>query len=260
MSYHIIFLFLSSVTSLESSIAIGQRQNVNQTHNGSSSLTPNKPHPNNKIILLHHQPPTEPSDTTKQWHPSPALPVPRSDHPFDKCCNMEDLTKLRSCCNQSLIDIFVHLQRNNGEFILTRHLHDLLSPNNPINQQIININLELFSHHFKIKFLDTSFFSKLHQEGWQSVTTWFRSHRTCHSQRPNTPQLSGDPAITIPCHINGNHWVMVTRREILGQVIFLYANDLNNTTTENRVKNTLSSANQIFYPPTAIWMIHIFPS
>jgi len=64
----------------------------------------------------------------------------------------------------------------------------------------------------------------------------------------------GDPAITIPCHINGNHWVMVTRREILGQVIFLYANDLNNTTTENRVKNTLSSANQIFYPPTAIWM------
>jgi hypothetical protein len=86
------------------------------------------------------------------------------------------------------------------------------------------------------------------------VSSWFKSDQSRHFQRPTTPKLSGESAVSIPCHINDNHWVMVTRRENLGQVIFLYADDLNNIVTENNVRHTLSSADPIFYPPSSTWI------
>jgi hypothetical protein len=48
--------------------------------------------------------------------------------------------------------------------------------------------------------------------------------------------------------------VAVTRREIQGQVIFLYANDMNSASTERTVRNILATSNPDFFPASAKWV------
>jgi hypothetical protein len=69
--------------------------------------------------------------------------------------------------------------------------------------------------------------------------------------------MTGEAAIIIPCYVNNCHWVTVVRREVNGQVLLLYADDMNNLRTEQDIKQLLStrSTSPIIHPPSAKWIV-----
>jgi hypothetical protein len=95
-----------------------------------------------------------------------------------------------------------------------------------INQQAINLYLHLLSHQFNISFLGSAFFTCLQTEGWPSVAHWFRQPGSLHRNGGNKPRLCGESSISFAYHVNGCHWVAVSRREISGSVVFLYTDDI----------------------------------
>ncbi len=173
----------------------------------------------------------------RQWYPRTSLPHFCSSHPFDQSCDEADLQLLRSMCTQPLSSMLIQLRSNTLETITTKDLRNLLSHNSTITQQAINLYLHLLSHQFTVFFLDSAFFTCLKAEGWPRVARWFR-HPGSPRRRGNKPRPSGESSISFACHINGCHWVAVTQREILGSVVFLYADNMNSLSTEQLVKKT----------------------
>jgi len=94
----------------------------------------------------------------------------------------------------------------------------------------------------------------LRRQGWDRMKTYFALHR--NRPRTNTrPNITGESAIILPCFVDDCHWVAVVRREIQGQTIFLYADDLNDPNTEESIKTLLSNhTSPEFYPLTAKWI------
>jgi hypothetical protein len=193
----------------------------------------------------------EPSRPT--WQPIRLLSVCHSSHPLDINCRSCDLSTLRNLCSLPLSNLFTCLRHQRQEQMTVQHLQDLLSPDSTMNQQVIQLYLHLFCHQFQTSFLDTSFFSQLQQHGWGRVSSCF-SNTSRHHRQGRRPSLVGEKVISIPCHVNGCHWVAVTRREVNNKIIFLYANDMNNPSTECLIRQTLSTSNTMFYPPTAQWI------
>jgi hypothetical protein len=140
-----------------------------------------------------------------------------------------------------------------SDTIMTKELRSLLSYGSPINQQVINLYTQLLCQQYPIKSLDAGFFPMLHSRGWSGVERWF-THQTGRCRRKSTPSINGESAIVIPCHVHGCHWVAVTRREIKGEVIFLYADDMNQPSTEALIKSILSSSHPEFFPAQTKWL------
>jgi hypothetical protein len=103
--------------------------------------------------------------------------------------------------------------------------------------------------------LATNTLPKLRSEGWATVQRSFANYRN-RARSHTRPLIEGEPAIILPCFVHGFHWVSAVRREILGQVYFLFVDDLNNTSTEEEIKQLLSTANPCpsFHPPSAQWI------
>jgi len=182
------------------------------------------------------------------WYPNPILSVSSSDHPLDVCCRSDDLNKLRLMCNQDPSETFLSLHQRDLNNMTIQGLRDLLSPSTPVNQQALLMYLHQFSSQFNTAFLDTSFYSKLQQQGWGIVQCWFSSPTSRTRYNSRHPRLKGKPTISIPCHINGCHWVAVTIREINGRIYFLYADDTNSWSTEQTVQQVFSSSHPDFFP------------
>jgi len=193
-------------------------------------------------------------DPSNQWLPNYPLPFKRSNHPLDQSCSINDLEHLTRIASLQPTSIVATLHSSPLENLTTLELRHLLSHNSPINQQSINLYTQLLCHQFPVKCLDSSFFSSLQHDGWNSVSRWFHHPQSTCRRRSSTPSVTGESAVAIPCHVNNNHWVAVTRRELHGEVIFLYADDLNQASTEAQVQSTLSSSNIEFYPTTAKWI------
>jgi hypothetical protein len=193
-------------------------------------------------------------DPSKLWYPSPSLPFIRSSHPFDVSCSSIDLRRLPYLTSLPPSTIISFVKSLPLENLQVRDLRNLLSPQSPINQQVINLYVSLLCHQCSLKCLDSSFYSTLKDKGWHHVSRWFSNPSSMRRRRQSTPSLVGEPAILIPCHVNGCHWVAVTRREIQGRVIFLYADDMNSPSTEKVVLQTLSTSNHDFYPSSTLWI------
>jgi hypothetical protein len=133
-------------------------------------------------------------------------------------------------------------------------LRDLVSYSSPINDLTATLYLELLTSQYQLAYLDTSFMIIMNSQGWQHLQKSFAQYR--NRARSNTrPNIRGESAIIIPCFVDGCHWVSVVHREIHNQVIFLYADDLNNPSTETDIKRLLShSTSNEFYPPSTIWI------
>jgi hypothetical protein len=143
----------------------------------------------------------------------------------------------------------VSLAANAQDKVTVRDLQQLINPNTPINQQIINLFLQQFSAQFNTKFLDSGVFSLLRDNGWDRVQPWVFSRRTS-----NRSSLVDCQTISIPCHINGCHWIAVTRKIISGEVYFIYADDMNSSASETQVKKVFETSDPRFYPPSSIWI------
>jgi hypothetical protein len=67
--------------------------------------------------------------------------------------------------------------------------------------------------------------------------------------------MEGEAAIMLPAYIDDSHWLAIVRREINNKVLFLYADDMNNQTTEKEIKSLiLQHTNNTFFPPDAQWI------
>jgi len=188
------------------------------------------------------------------WVPISPPPYARSSHPLDVSCLLSDLHQLQTLSSLSHLQPFVQLSSNLEEQVTIKEFCQLISPFEEINQQAINLYLHLLSRQFDTKILDTSFYTTLQQQGWSRVNPWFCNHSSRRRVRPSTPALSGESSISFPCHVNGYHWVEVTRREVEGRVFFLCADDMNNPATEAQVRAIISSRDPLFFPETASWI------
>jgi len=195
-----------------------------------------------------------PSSALQQWHPDKSLPVTRTSHPLDTSCTIDTLQAVKACCNQQEDDRVADHPSHPLIFVQTKHLRALLSHSSMVSDVVITFYLEILTNQYDITYLSTSFTTSLQQQGWPRL----QSHFALYRDRPRTnsrPRLSRESAIILPCFVNGCHWVTVVRREVAGQVIFLYADDLNQSSTERFLKNLLfSDAPEDFYPASAIWV------
>jgi hypothetical protein len=159
-------------------------------------------------------------------------------------------------CNRPATVIFAQHYIKKEMHITTTDLRDLLSHSKPIADETITLYLELLTTQYNITYLATNTIPKLQGEGWIAVQRSFASFR--NRRRTNArPRMTGEAAIVIPCYVNNCHWVTVVRREVNGQVLFLYADDMNNLRTEQDIKQLLStrSTSPIFHPPSAKWIV-----
>jgi Ulp1 family protease len=150
------------------------------------------------------------------WSPSPTLPYLRSSHPFDIACSLDDLSRLSQLASLPISTVISFVRSQPSENIRVQDLRCLLSPQSPINQQVINLYVTLLCHQCSLKCLDSTFYTILKENDWNHVSRWFLLPASTRQRRQTTPSLVGENAILIPCHINGCHWVAVTRREIQG--------------------------------------------
>jgi hypothetical protein len=150
--------------------------------------------------------------------------------------------------------IIAYSKRRPNIIITTADLRNLISHGEPINDEVMYLFLEIFCSLFNYTFITEKLTTLLHRNGWSTIIA--RYFANDQSQRSiNKPYLTQEPAIAIPCFVNGGHWVAVVRREIKAQVYFLYSDDLNQESTERHLKELFSSCPcQVFYPSTAIWI------
>jgi hypothetical protein len=124
-----------------------------------------------------------------------------------------------------------------------------------VDQDIISLFLEITCTTHNCSYLDPSFFPKLEESSWSSVKNRF-SNYSIHGSTIQRPDLIKDLGIAIPVHIDGNHWIAVTRRNFNGRIIFFYADDLNNQRYEQRVNQILSTENTspLVRPENSQWI------
>jgi hypothetical protein len=195
------------------------------------------------------------SSTSLIWRPSALLSLRRSSHPLDTACTAQELATLMRYCSREATTTFVRHHIKEDVHVTTTDLRDLLSHTRPIADETITLYLELLATQYNITYLATNTLPKLWSEGWATVQRSFANYRN-RARSHTRPLIEGEPAIILPCYVHGCHWVSVVRREILGQVYFLFADDLNNTSTEEEIKQLLSTANTClsFHPPSAQWI------
>jgi hypothetical protein len=194
-------------------------------------------------------------ETTAGWIPSTRLPHARHDHPLDRACSEQSLDSLKQYCNNPENSVFVRHRLKQDVHVTIKDLRELLSHATPIADKVITLYLELLTTQYNFSFLPTNTIPQMRSAGWTRVQRCFAQfrNRQCSNTRP---ALHGEPVIIIPCFVHGCHWVVVVHREINGEVIFLFADDLNSIQTENEVKQLLSATNtsQDFYPPRSRWI------
>jgi hypothetical protein len=99
------------------------------------------------------------------WNPK-TLSYSRSNHPLDRICTDEDLTLIRTVCQLPPTTSVVSQRGKPQNNITVQELRSILHPESPVNQQILNLYLHLFSTQFNTEFLDSCFFSLLRDNGW----------------------------------------------------------------------------------------------
>ena len=208
--------------------------NTNSDTTGTSGLVPLP------IISLYHCPLICITTTTDlQWSSAISLSTHRSSHPLDTSCSIQDSTNLRRACQHPPHSTFIYLASNCQEQVTILDLRNLLSHNQMISHRIMNSFLNILATQFHLAYLDASFYSILHQQGWNAVRKWFTGTPPRFLPRsPRRPLLQSDHIISILCHVHGCHWVAVTRHVIGRIVTFLYSDDLNDSSTEQSIRNT----------------------
>ena len=134
---------------------------------------------------------------------------------------------------------------------------DLLSYDQPITDAIITDYLTiLWKSHLDICFLDTNFHTTFMEKGWDTAFNKFFLHKRSSSYAHKTqfkPTLHS-PTIIIPQHVQGSHWVSLIRRIIDNKCYFLYADDMNSSSTAEYIESKYSTAftSPAFQPDASI--------
>jgi hypothetical protein len=133
--------------------------------------------------------------------------------------------------------------------------HPQWKPEDPTDPPIFDLYLSGFiAGNKKTKML----FVSAEKSKQENVTAIFKNLvkrwiAPTQNNNPDKPSLFDN--ISIPIHINGNHWVGLYRKYEKGKVTFFYPDDLNHPSTERTVQHTLAhKTSPQFYPPGTDWI------
>jgi hypothetical protein len=166
------------------------------------------------------------------WQPEEYLPVMHSDHPFDSPLTTSEFQQIMNTCRLPWNCVVMYSETKPAIYLTVDDIRNLISSNSMTNDDTMDLYLEIFCQHFHLSYVCPQIIPLLRTEGWKHVQRFFVEVRSSHSRTTHRPQLQGEPAIAIPCFVEGNHWVGLVRRESRGKVLFLYADDLNNLSVE----------------------------
>lgn len=205
------------------------------------------------------QKPNEPANYTngnsiETWRPSQHLPYKFTHHPLINNIGDETPHTIKNLCQQSPTTPFRRSTKRNSVEITIKHLQELISYGQEVNDHIMYLYLEMVCH-IQCAFLYTDFIPRLKQTGWTDAKRYFANpNRRNRSRAPEKPNKTGERAILIPAFINDSHWTGIVRREIKDRVMFLYADDMNNKNDEINMQQLLQNTDNEFYPADAIWI------
>jgi len=219
---------------------------ISTTANSREELSLSSFHNIGSEAILRLHPPT----MQTMWTPTQLQPLTNNLHPMASLMTNSDKILLKDYCQLQPQTIILRLSRRPNITLITSDMQTLSTPGTQIHQEQLIFGLENAWKIYGSSYLEPAFFPILQQHGWKDVINWLSPANTSEFS-PNCQH----PNIFIPIHINGNHWIAVNRRIIEGRVRFLYANDLNNKTTEGIVKRILfENAPLGFCPPGSLWI------
>jgi hypothetical protein len=190
------------------------------------------------------------------WQPSTNLAVIRTMHPLDTPWQDTDLQLIKDTCQLPQHSVIAYRKIKPATYITVTDLRNLIEHNSLTIDDTVALFLELYCCSYNTCFLCPQFLPLLDTEGWRHVKRFFTTNTQRKPRTVYCPRLQGEPSIAIPCFVNNNHWVGLVRREVKGQVIFLYVDDLNNRNTERRVKHSITTkTDRQFCPTSARWIV-----
>jgi hypothetical protein len=195
-----------------------------------------------------------PRSDTLMWIPTMPISIRRSTHHLDHILSAPILERIKWSCQQPQQNILVYSKKNKEIYITSTHLRQLMVNGQSINNEMMHLFLEVVCDTVHQPFLCPQFLPLLHRNGWNYTERFFYPNKTHPKRSIYKPGLREESAIAIPCYIHGCHWVALARREIRGNVVFLYSDDLNDNSTENTIKHHMRQTNKEFYPDDAEWI------
>jgi len=150
-----------------------------------------------------------------------------------------------------------------------KQYYRLLSYNSPVNDTILQSYLSLLTYrsHY-IKAVDTNFSWDFFSFGWEvAYQKYFLNPNSSNYAKKNkTKPTLNTPTIIIPIHINGAHWVALVHQNMNGHIHFLYADDMNSSTTASSIRTRfLTPYKSIFFSAGKCHLdhmpiLHLYPT
>ncbi len=190
------------------------------------------------------------------WIPPTIIPFQFQQHPLTNTIQPHELEHLRSVCNFDPSTQVIRCTKDHRLLLSTQHFQNLITHNQPTPYSTLIMYTKLLSDHYQIPYLNTDFLLRIKQNGWEDASRYFSNHSRHNRRRTLTrPNIHGEPTIMLPTFFNDSHWLALVRREINDSVLFIYADDMNNSNTEQEIKNLITTqTNSDFCPPNAKWI------
>jgi len=187
-----------------------------------------------------------------QWQPRQTLPTKNGCHPIELVIPNNSFHLLQLATQQGPNDVIAYLTEVRAQNITTTCLRELIAHGVMTKDTILNTFLAVLCAGHNLTFLSTFFMHLLRRDqAW--LPYWFAE--TPDLQTYSFPSLHSNLPILIPCHVQGAHWVGLVRRVVNDKVYFLYADDLNQASTEAKIRTLLQTHSPpTFYPDSAIWI------
>lgn len=190
------------------------------------------------------------------WSPNHNLVFQHQTHQLLQTFTFTEINRLRNICQATPNKAIIRHTHDHRIYISIKDIQNLITHGQVTSDHTMLIYLKLLSDTYEIPYLYTDFIPRLQHEGWNTVRRYFSNPSRRSRKRSLTrPDISDEPAIIIPAHIQDSHWLALVRREINNQVIFLYSDDMNCSRTEQDIKQLIiTQTDNKFCPSNAQWI------
>jgi hypothetical protein len=190
------------------------------------------------------------------WFPNHNLAFQLQTHQLLQTVTLSEINNLQQICQGTQNTAIIRHTHDHSINISIKDIQNLISHGKVTFDNTMLIYINMISETYDIPHLYTDFIPRLQNKGWGNVIRYFSNPSRNSRRRSLTrPDITGEPAIIIPTHIYESHWIAIVRREIKNQVLFLYADDMNNATSEQTLKQLITTqTDHRFCPPSAKWI------
>jgi hypothetical protein len=195
-------------------------------------------------------------NTIPVWTPDCTLTFQHQTHPLLQVIQQEEIEQLRVICQLARNTTIIRCAHDRRLHLTRKEIQSLVSHGHTTTDHVITLYIKMLSESYNIPYLSTDFIPRLINEGWNSVTRYFANNdRSSRKRKLTRPNKAGEHSMIIPTFINNSHWLAIVRRELNDEILFLYADDMNNSNSETELKNLIRHhTDDIFCPPNAKWI------